>query len=80
MDDSTDSAVKEQCGVYGRFIDIDQEAISSSFLAFHQVVGYPTSENIYQSILKLIGKDGLDPPLNKMVAFTCDGASVVISN
>ena len=80
VDDCTDSAVKEQCGVYGRFIDIDQEAISSSFLAFHQVVGHPTSENIYQSILKVIGKDGLDLPLNKMVAFTCDGASVMISN
>ena len=59
---------------------IDQEVISSSFLAFHQVVGHPTSENIYQSILKVISKDGLDLPLNKMVAFTCDGASVMISN
>lgn len=55
VDDSTDNAVKEQCGVYARFIDIEQEAICSSFLAFHQVVGHPTSENIYQCILKVIG-------------------------
>ena len=80
VDDSTDNAVKEQCGIYARFIDINQQAVVSSFVAFHQVVGHPTADYIYQSILKVIGKEGMDLPMKKLVGFTCDGASVMISS
>ena len=79
-DDSTDSAVQEQCGVYARFIDLENQTISTRFLSFWRLVGYTDAENIYQGILHVIDESGLKLPLKKLVGFTCDGASVMISS
>ena len=89
-DDSTDSAVQEQCGVYARFIDLEHQIISTRFLSFWRLVGHPDAENIYQGILhvidesvideSVIDESGLKLPLKKLVGFTCDGASVMISS
>ena len=78
-DDSTDSAVKEQCGVYARFIHI-KETICTKFLSLQRIVGHPDAENIYQGIMQVIGDAGFKLPLSKLVGFTCDGASVRISD
>ena len=77
-DDSTDSAVQEQCCVYARFIDMKKYALSTRFLSFQRLVGHPDAETIYQGIMQVIG--GLNLPLEKLVGFTCDGASVMISS
>ena len=77
-DDSTDSAVQEQCGVYARFIDLEHQTISTRFLSFWRLVGHPDAENIYQGILHVIDESWLKLPLKKLVGFTCDGASVMI--
>ena len=76
-DDSTDSAVQEQCGVYARFIDIEKEIVCTKFLSLERIVGHPDAENIYQGIMRVIGETGLNLPLQKL---TCDGASVMISD
>lgn len=79
-DNSTDSAVKEQCGVYARFIDIEKEIICTKFSSLQQSVGHPDADYIYQGIMKVIGESGLNLPLQKLFGFTCDGASVMISD
>ena len=76
-DDSTDSAVQEQCGVYARFIDLEHQTISTRFLSFWWLVGHPDTENVYQGILHVIDESGLKLPLKKLVGFTCDGATEI---
>ena len=78
-DDSTDSSVCEQCGVYARFVDMQERSITTRFLSLQQIQGHPNAENIFQGIMQIIGPAGLNLPLQKLVGFTCDGASVMIS-
>ena len=72
--DSTDSE-----GVYVRFIDMEQQVITTWFLCYQQLVGDPDAENIFQAIMQAISENGFNLPLSKLVGFTCDGASVMIS-
>ena len=72
--------VKEQFGVYATYIDIEKEINCTKFLSLQQIVGHPDAENIYQGIMQVIGESGLNLPLQKLVGFTCDGASVIISD
>ena len=78
-DDSTYSSVCEQCGVYARFVDMQERSITTRFLSLQQIQGHPNAENIFQGIMQIIGPAGLNLPLQKLVGFTCDGASVMIS-
>lgn len=62
---------------HARFIDTESQAVSTRFLSFQQLVDHPNAENIYQGIMQVIG---LSLPLQKLVGFTCDRASVMISS
>ena len=77
-DDSTDSSDYEQCGVYARFIDLQKRSITNRFLSLQCIQGHPTAENIFRGIMQIIGPAELNLPLQKLVGFTCDGASVMI--
>ena len=66
--------------MHARFIlDIEKETICNKFLPLQQIVDDPDAENIYQGIMQVIGESGLNLPLEKLVRFACDGASVMIS-
>ena len=56
-DESTDSAVQEQCGVYARYIDIDQEVVTTQFLSLYRLIGHPNADNIYNGIMEVIGRN-----------------------
>ena len=79
-DDSTDCSIYEQCGVYARFINMQDSSITTRFLSLERIHGHPNAENIFQGIMQVIGSAGLNLPLHKLVGFTCDGASVMISS
>ena len=58
---------------------MQERSITTRFLSLQQIQGHPNAENIFQGIMQIIGPAGLNLPLQKLVGFTCDGASVMIS-
>ena len=53
-DESTDSSIYEQCGVYVRFIDMQESSITTRFLSLRCIQGHPNAENIFQGIKQVI--------------------------
>ena len=51
-DESTDSATKEQLGVYVRYIDLEDCKISENFLEMKRVTGHPDAKNIFNSLME----------------------------
>ena len=80
-DESTDSATKEQLGVYVRYFDLVGEKIAENFLEMKNVIGHPTANNIFTCLMEVLDPEDTNQklPLNKLAGFTCDGASVMIS-
>ena len=51
-DESTDSATKEQLGVYVRYFGLDQGKLVEEFLEMKQVIGHPDANNYILNIEK----------------------------
>ena len=66
-DNSTDCSVYEQCGVYARFINMQDSSITTRFLSLQRIYGHLNAENIFQGIMQVIGSAGLNLPLPVMV-------------
>ena len=79
-DESTDSTTMEQLGVYVRYIDVEKSNLCEEFLEMKQV-GHPPAQNIFGSLMEVLHPENPDLrlPSNKLVGFTSDGASVMIS-
>ena len=80
-DESTDSATKEQLGVYVRYIDVAKDKIAESFLEITQIYGHPDTNNIFSCLMEVINPEDSEGsmPIDKLAGFTSDGASVMIS-
>ena len=52
-DDSTDSSVCEQCGVYARFVDMQER---SRFLSLQQIQGHPNAEIFFRGSCRLLAQ------------------------
>ena len=78
-DESTDISVSEQLIVYARYVDVQARELVSRFIELRKVCGHPNAENITSTILDIIGPNGHDFPLSKLVCLSTDGASVMQS-
>ena len=77
IDESMDKKLKEQLGIYARFINLEEEKVAVHFLAYEDTKGRPNSTNLFNSIKTRFDQHQLptDPP----VSHTSDNAAVVVS-
>ncbi len=82
VDDSTDTGTHEQMILYVRFIDSRLQSIVTRFLGVKRIEGHPNAENLCRSIMSVIGSEGSGYalPTDRLVSFTTDGASVMLSS
>ena len=69
--------LKEQLGIYVRFINLEEEKVVVHFLAYEDVNGRPNSTNLFNSIKTRF--DQLLLPTDRLVSHTSDNAAVVVS-
>ena len=76
-DESCDSATQEQLGLYVRYINLEKQ----SFFEMKRVIGHPNADNIFTATMEAIDNEdmALKLSLDKLVALTTDGASVMLS-
>lgn len=80
VDESTDTATKEQMCVYVRFVHIEKRTVVEDFLEMKQIQGHPTASTLFEAMMEVFSPgDGVSLPLNRLVSMTCDGAPVMIS-
>ena len=81
VDESTDTATKEQMCMYVRFVDVDKYTVVEEFLEMKQILGHPTATTIFDAMMEVFNPDDTDRklPLNRLASMTCDGAPVMIS-
>ena len=81
-DDSTDCGMNEQMILYVRFIDLELQSLVTRFLGVKRIEGHPNAENLFKSIMSVIGREasGYGLPTDRLVSFTTDGASVMMSS
>ena len=79
--ESTDSATKEQMGLYVRYISLEQRCVVEAFLEMKQILGHPTAAALLGAVMSvLIPEDGrLALPTHRLANLPCDGAPVVLS-
>ena len=81
VDESTDSATKEQMGMYVRFVSVKRQMIVEDFLEMKLILGHPTSDTIFSAMMDEFQPedDALKLPLGRLASMTSDGAPVMIS-
>ena len=81
VDESTDSATKEQMGMYVRFVSVERQMIVEDFLEMKQILEHPTSDTIFSAMMDVFQPedDALKLPLGRLASMTSDGAPVMIS-
>ena len=53
VDDSTDTATKEQMHMYVRFVNVEKQAVVEYFLEMKQVLGHPTATAIFEAMMSI---------------------------
>ena len=81
VDDSCDSATQEQLGLYVRYLNLEKQKIEEEFFEMKRITGHPNADNLFIATMESIDNDdmALKLPLDKFVALTTDGASVMLS-
>ena len=79
VDESSDSAMQEQMAMYVLCIDLQERCVATKFLQLEQIRGHPDAPNICSAIISVIERECYQLPCRKLVGFTTDGASVLIS-
>ena len=81
VDESTDTATKEQMYMYVGFVDVDKYTVVEEFLEMKQILGHPTATTIFDAMMEVFNPDDSNRklPLNRLASMTCDGAPVMIS-
>ena len=79
IDESSDTATQEQMAMYVRYIDVEGGCIATQFLQLEQIRGHPDAPNICSAIISVVERECYQLPWRKLVGFTTDGASVLIS-
>ena len=81
VDETTDTATKEQMCMYVRFVNVEKQAVVEYFLEMKQVLGHPTATAIFEAMMQVLDPEDQNwkLPLNRLVSMTCDGAPVMIS-
>ena len=79
-DESCDSATQEQLGLYVRYISLEKQKIEE-FFEMKIIIGHPNADNIFTATMEAIDNEdmALKLSLDKLVAVTTDGASVMLS-
>lgn len=80
-DESCDGATQEQLGLYVRYINLEKQKIEEEFFEMKRITGHPNADNLFAATMEAIDSEdtALKLPLDKLVALTTDGASVVLS-
>ena len=80
-DESCDSATQEQLGLYVRYISLEKQKIDEEFFEMKRIIGHPNADNIFTATMEAIDNEdmALKLSLDKLVALTTDGASVMLS-
>ena len=55
-DESTDTATQEQLGLYVQYIALEEGKIMEEFLELKPVIGHPTADNLFSTVMEVIGK------------------------
>ena len=79
VDESSDSATQEQMAMYVRCIDLQERGVATKFLQLEQIRGHSDASNICSAIISVIESECYQLPCRKLVGFTTDGASILIS-
>jgi hypothetical protein len=81
FDDSTDCGTHEQMILSVRYISVKFQSVVTCFLWLKRIEGHPNAETLYSSIMSVIGSEGsgFHLPTDRLVCFTTDGASVMLS-
>ena len=77
IDESMDKKLKEQLGIYVRYINLQEEKVAVHFLAYEDIKGRPNSTNLFNSIKSRFDEHQL--PTSRLVSHTSDNAAVVVS-
>lgn len=48
--ESTDTATKEQLGLYVRYIDLGEGKLVDKFLELKRIIGHPTADNLFSAL------------------------------
>ena len=80
-DEPCDAATQEQLGLYVRYINLEKHKIDEEFFEMKRITGHPNAENLFAATMEAIDSEAtaLKLPLDKLVALTTDGASVMLS-
>ena len=81
VDESTDTATKEQMCMYVRFVNVEKQAVGEYFLEMKQVLGHPTATAIFEAMMHVLDPEDQNCklPVDRLISMTCDGAPVMIS-
>ena len=77
IDESMDKKLKEQLGIYARFINLEEEKVAVHFLAYEDIKGRPNSTNLFNSIKTRFDQHQL--PIDRPVSHTSDNAAELVS-
>ena len=80
VDESSDSATQEQMAMYVRCIDLEKSCVATKFMQLEQVRGDPDAPTICSAVISVIEMECYQLPCKKLVGFTTDGASVLLSS
>ena len=81
VDESTDTATKEQMFVSVRFVHVEKCIVVKDLLKMKQIDGHPTATILFEAMMDVFNPgNGVSLPLNQLVSMTCDGAPVMISS
>ena len=65
VDESTDTAMKEQMSVYVRFVHVEKRIVVEDFLEMKQIHGHPTATPLFEAMMDVFNPgDGVSLPLN----------------
>ncbi|CAM2105270.1 unnamed protein product [Caretta caretta] len=78
-DKSTDHSDKSQLIIYHSFVNVDTSEIHSKFLSLIEIAERCNAENLNAAIVDCLENDQNKYPVEKIVGFISDGASVIVA-